>query len=99
MTEEVDRTIEQEHGSVYIVQLGEHLKIGWTQSPKIRMRQLKPDAVLLCKQGTRQDETRLHHRFAQHLRKGREYFEPHPEILRFAQRAHHYDTVTDMLPK
>ncbi len=98
MSEEVDQTTEREHGNVYIVQIGQHLKIGWTLSPRIRMRQLKPDAVLLCKQGTVQDETRLHHRFAAHLQKGREYFDPHPDILRFAERAHAFDTVTDMLP-
>lgn len=93
-----DPAAEQEHGNVYIVQIGQHVKIGWTQTPRIRMRQLKPDAVLLSKQGTRQDETRLHHLFSEHRRRGREYFDPHPDILRFAERAHAYDTVTAMLP-
>ncbi|KQR01473.1 hypothetical protein ASF74_07870 [Arthrobacter sp. Leaf145] len=91
-------TVEQEHGNVYVVQLGQQIKIGWTQNPRIRMRQLKPDAVLLSKKGTRQDETRLHHLFAEHRKRGREYFEPHPDILRFAEKAHAYDSVTAMLP-
>jgi len=95
---DVDPATEQEHGSVYIVQLGQQIKIGWTQNPRIRMRQLKPDAVLLTKRGTRQDETRLHHLFIDHRRRGREYFEPHPEIIRFAERAHAYESVTAMLP-
>lgn len=95
---EVDPATEQEHGFVYVVRLGEQVKIGWTQNPRIRMRQLKPDAVLLSKRGTRQDETRLHHLFAAYRKRGREYFEPHPDILRFTETAHGYSSVTAMLP-
>jgi hypothetical protein len=39
------------------------------------------DSVLAITPGTRNDETALHHRFAQHLERGLEYFRPAPDLI------------------
>lgn len=62
-------------GVVYVVRIGEFIKIGWTRNFKQRMSSLKPDAMLHFKQGTRKDEYKLQAQFLDYLAKGREWFE------------------------
>lgn len=76
------------HGTVYYVQVGAHIKIGWTRDLDKRMRAYPPNSQLLAAQpGTRQDETKMHRRFAAHRTHGREWYAPVPSIL------HHIEQV------
>ena len=70
-------------GTVYVIRVGELIKIGWTSQPKRRMRDLQPDAILAYKAGTRHDELRLHAKCIDHLAKGREWFHANDEMLKF----------------
>lgn len=72
-------------GTVYIIRVGDLIKIGWTSSPKTRMRELKPDAILHYFPGTRRDEFRLHGQCIDHLVKGREWFASSDGMLAFVK--------------
>lgn len=69
-------------GVVYYVQVGAHIKIGWTSNLDKRMRTYPPNSVLLAAHaGTRADEHKLHQRFAVHRSHGREWYPLVPVIL------------------
>lgn len=75
-------------GTVYYVQVGAHIKIGWASDLTKRMRAYPPNSQLLAAEpGTRQDEARMHRRFAAHRTHGREWYAPVPSIL------HHIEQV------
>ena len=72
-------------GTVYMIRVGDLIKIGWTSSPKQRMKELKPDAILHYKAGTRRDEYKLHALCIDHLVKGREWFASSPWMIQFVK--------------
>lgn len=75
-------------GTVYFVQVGAHIKIGWTSDLEKRMKQYPPNSVLLAAHpGTRKDETRMHRRFAASRTHGREWYALVPSLL------HHIEAV------
>ena len=65
-------------GTLYVIRVGDLIKIGWTANPRERMYQLQPDAVLHYQQGTRQDEANLHAQCEKYLVKGREWYRDSP---------------------
>ena len=70
-------------GTVYYVQIGPHIKIGWTSDMSKRMRAFPPNSQLLAQHpGTRKDEARMHRRFAADLTHGREWFVPSASLTR-----------------
>lgn len=77
-------------GVVYYVQVGAHVKIGWTADMANRMRKYPPNSALLAQHpGTRQDETRIHRRFAADRTHGREWYVPSASLTR------HIDNVVN----
>lgn len=70
-------------GTVYFIRVGDLIKIGWTSKPDRRMRDLKADAILHFRAGTRRDEFRFHGMCLDHLAKGREWFHNSPWMIRF----------------
>lgn len=74
-------------GTVYFLQVGGHIKIGWTSDMAKRMRTYPPNAVLLATHpGERKDELRLHRMFAVHCSHGREWYPLVPVILAHIKR-------------
>lgn len=74
-------------GIVYFLQVGGHIKIGWTSDLTKRMRQYPPNAQLLATHpGLRKDELRLHKMFAAHRSHGREWYPLAPVILDHIKR-------------
>jgi hypothetical protein len=64
-------------GHIYYVQVGAHVKIGWTSNLQSRMRKYPPNSTLLAAHpGTRRDEGQLHRRFATDRTHGREWYVP-----------------------
>jgi len=83
--EDLDRRIKEREdarpGTVYYLEVGDFLKIGYTRDLWRRMREYPPNAVLLAREeGTPDDERALHKRFAAYLESGREWFRDAPEI-------------------
>jgi hypothetical protein len=75
-------------GTIYYVQSGGHIKIGWTSDLTKRMRQYPPNCQLLATHpGTRADELKLHKMFAAHRSHGREWYPLAPAVL------HHIDMM------
>lgn len=73
---QIPRTVPTD-GVVYYVQIGAHIKIGWTSNLENRMRQYPPNSTLLALHpGTRKDENRMHRRFAADRTHGREWYVP-----------------------
>lgn len=78
---------EPQAGVVYFVQVGGHIKIGWTTSLDRRMRSYPPgSALLLVHPGTRADESQLHRRFAAHRTHGREWYSLAADLVRHIER-------------
>lgn len=74
-------------GIVYFVQVGAHIKIGWTSDLANRMHDYPPNTVLLATHpGKRKDEQRLHKMFAVHRSHGREWYPLVPVILDHIKR-------------
>ena len=74
-------------GTVYFLQDGGHIKIGWTSNMAKRMRNYSPNCVLLATHpGTRKDELRLHKMFAVHRSHGKEWYPLVPVILDHIKR-------------
>lgn len=69
---------------VYIVKLGDRVKIGFTTNLDQRMRDIPHEEILAVVPGTMDDEKRCHAAFA-HLRVAGEWFRAEPELLAFAQ--------------
>lgn len=69
-------------GTIYYLQIGEHIKIGHARNLWNRLRGYPPTAKLLaCHPGTRADEAALHRRLRGYRVAGREWYEPNPHIL------------------
>lgn len=69
-------------GSIYYLQVGTNIKIGWTGNLTKRMRAYAPDSTLLATEpGTRADETVLHRKFAVWRSYGAEWYMLAPVIL------------------
>lgn len=74
-------------GHVYYVQVGAHIKIGWTSNLGSRMRKYPPNSVLLASHpGTRRDEAKLHRRFAADRTHGREWYVPSVSLTHHIQQ-------------
>lgn len=74
-------------GVVYYVQVGGHIKIGWTSRLEQRMRSYPPNTILLAVHpGSRADEKQLHKRFAVHRSHGQEWYPLVPVILDHIKR-------------
>lgn len=74
-------------GTIYFVQVGGHIKIGWTSDLTKRMHAYPPNAILLAAHpGLRKDEWRLHKMFAAHRSHGREWYPLAPVILEHIKR-------------
>ncbi|MEU7787679.1 GIY-YIG nuclease family protein [Amycolatopsis sp. NPDC049159] len=67
---------------VYYVQLGEHLKIGYTGSLRKRMRAYPLNRRLLAYEAGGQElELKRHQQFREYLSLGQEYFAPGPKLI------------------
>jgi hypothetical protein len=66
---------------IYYVRIGYHIKIGTTVDLTTRMNSLMPDHFLATEPGDRDLERRRHDQFRHLLAKGREYFNPGPDLL------------------
>lgn len=65
------------HGTIYYLQVGNHIKIGWTLDMSRRMRKYPPNSTLLAQHpGTVKDEHKMHRRFATDRTHGREWYVP-----------------------
>lgn len=87
-------------GFVYFVRSGDFVKIGWSQSPDIRLAAIKNAsphdiAVVGVHPGSRADETNLHRKFLLHHHR-REWFRWAPEIQHVA--TYGFDPVDNILP-
>lgn len=71
-------------GVVYIIRLGDRVKIGFTRNLRQRMLDLPHEEILTMVPGTVEDERRCHAAFA-HLRVAGEWFRAEPDLLAFAQ--------------
>jgi hypothetical protein len=72
---------------VYFLQVGGHIKIGWTAQFEQRMRSYPPNSILLARHpGTRADEKQLHKRFAVHRSHGQEWYPLVPVLLDHIKR-------------
>lgn len=71
-------------GVVYFMRFGYLIKIGFSANLKQRIKDLRPDEVLLTMPGTMQDEKALHERFRR-LRERNELFLPGPELTDFIE--------------
>lgn len=72
---------QQEPGTIYYLQIGEHIKIGYTTNLDVRLGAYPPMAKLLATHpGTRQTESSMHQRFSADISGGREWFRATPEI-------------------
>lgn len=83
-----------QQGLVYYVQIGEHVKIGFTTNLRGRLAQYPPNRRLLATEPGFEDvERQRHAEFSQYRYMGREWFEPGPDLLahinrlRLAERA------------
>lgn len=89
----------QKRPTIYFVQVGGHIKIGWTTDLQRRMRAYPPNTQLLAAQpGTRAQEQALHRRFAVHRSHGREWYPLAPQLLehiRAVVREHGEPEVVD----
>lgn len=80
---ERDVTSLDARGTVYVIRVGELIKIGWTSNPNKRWNELQADAVLHSTPGTRRDEYRMHGQCIDHLAKGREWFHANAAMTRY----------------
>lgn len=72
---------------VYYLQIGGHIKIGWTSNLDQRMRSYPPNTILLAVHpGSRADEKALHKRFAVHRSHGQEWYPLVPVLLDHIKR-------------
>lgn len=67
---------------VYYIRIGNHIKIGTTADFASRMSTLQPDEILAVELGDRALERERQSQFVRwRAAKGREYFEPSPELM------------------
>ena len=73
-------------GLVYYLRIGDLIKIGYTTNLYLRMEKYPPNAELLATEyGDRKLERERHSRFSIHLRRGREWFDPAPELMKWIE--------------
>lgn len=101
---EMQRLAGVQPGFVYYLRQDRHIKIGYTADVPQRMKHYPPSAELLAVHpGTPDLEKQMHRDFRPYLDRGREWFDPGPQLLahiesvraRFgdpALFAHHYRT-------
>lgn len=70
-------------GTIYIVQFGDRIKIGYTTDMRTRMTAIPHDRVLATLPGTMSTEKALHHQF-RHLHIKGEWFRAEGDLLAFA---------------
>jgi T5orf172 domain len=73
-----------ETGWVYFIRKGDRVKIGWTDYPDGRFKQLQPDEVLAVVHGNRATERMAHAAFAT-LRIEGEWFRAEPSLVDYAR--------------
>lgn len=86
-------------GHVYFLLSDNLVKIGWASDLDQRMKAYSPGArILAVMPGTRQDETRMHRKFADLKGNRREWFTYHPRIMEEVERivAEHGDPPRDL---
>ena len=67
---------------VYYIQIGEHIKIGYTSNLRTRLKIYPPTRRLLATEpGDARDEGRRHKQFQHLLHAGREWFRPGPDLI------------------
>lgn len=71
-------------GSIYFVQFGDRIKIGFTTNMKQRMKVIPKDQILATTPGSLGVERRIHNRFA-HLRITGEWFRADKELLDYVE--------------
>lgn len=72
---------------IYYLQVGGHIKVGWTSQLEKRMRSYPPNSQLLAVHpGTRAEERALHKRFAVHRSHGAEWYPLVPVLLEHIDR-------------
>lgn len=75
------RLSSQRPGYVYYVEVGDRIKIGFTENVANRMRAYPPTSTLLAVHpGTPIMEKEMHSKFRVHLAEGREWFKPSDEL-------------------
>lgn len=73
-------------GMVYYLQVGELIKIGYSQRVENRIKSYPPDSKLLATHpGTIKTEQQMHYKFFNDLAHGREWFTPSPELEQHIQ--------------
>lgn len=78
---ETRRLTAQRAGYVYYVEVGDRIKIGFTENVANRMRAYPPTSTLLAAHpGTPAMEKEMHSKFRVHLAEGREWFKHSPEL-------------------
>ena len=74
-------------GVIYYVEVGSHIKIGWTSDLTKRMRSYPPNSRLLASHpGLRADETQVHRKFAAWRSHGAEWYVLAPVLLDHIKR-------------
>lgn len=75
-------------GLIYYLQIGQHVKIGWTSSLETRLQSYPVTAVLLAAQpGTLADEQAMHAELKPHLAAGQEWYHDTQEIRALIDQA------------
>jgi hypothetical protein len=70
------------HELIYYLQVGALIKIGYTARLKQRLAAYPPDSRLLAfEPGNMGLEERRHRQFSAHLKHGKEWFKPAPELI------------------
>lgn len=78
---------ERPEETVYYLRVGKLIKIGYTTNLKNRLRSYPPDTkVLATEPGGANLENRRHGEFVAHLRHGKEWFAPAPELIEHINR-------------
>lgn len=77
-----EELVDSRIGIVYYVQIGEHIKIGYTANLPQRMRQYPPNRRVLATEGGGWDrESQRHREFRHLLDMGNEWFRPGPDLI------------------
>ena len=79
-------------GFVYVIRLGDRVKIGHSLNPTQRFKQLPLEEVLAITRGSSSDEKAAHRQFA-HLRTTGEWFKAEPELLGWAKNLPRHRTA------
>lgn len=75
------RYLSNRPGTIYYLQVGDRVKIGFTTDLYRRMMQYPPNSTLLATHpGTPMVEKEMHQDFRRHLADGREWFHPNAEL-------------------